>query len=138
MANLQSPIKEKYESLLSKSNEEFDNGKHDDSILLLEEAWALLPSPKGIYSESYHLVKDIIDTCFIINDFKKAKEWAEKIYLTGFMRIDSGEKEFISGKIAFELGDYEIAKEFFNFANVKSEGRCFEDEDDKYLRFYKS
>lgn len=138
MAILQSPIKEKFESLVNKSNEEFDNGKHNDSIKLLEEAWNLLPDPKGIYSESYHLVKDIIDTCFVINDFNKAKDWSDKIFLTGFMRIDTGEKEFISGKVAFELGDLETANEFFSIAHKKSEGRCFEDEDVKYLKFFKS
>lgn len=81
--------------------------------MLLEEAWDIIPDPKGIYcEESYHLVKDIISTCFMVNDLKKAKEWADKIFLTGFARIDSGDKEFIAGKVSFELGDLETAKEF--------------------------
>ncbi|MFJ6268344.1 hypothetical protein ACIQGW_25715 [Lysinibacillus xylanilyticus] len=140
MAILQSPIKEKFESLLDKSNEQFNNGNHHDSILLLEDAWDLIPEPKGIYSEeSFHLVKDIIDTYSIINDFKKAKEWADKIYLTGYARIDSGDKEYISGEVAFELGDLETAKEFFSIANNKSEGRCFgSPQSTKYLKFFKS
>ncbi|WP_166246576.1 hypothetical protein [Paenibacillus turpanensis] len=139
MAILQSPIKEKFESLIKKSNDQFENGKHNDSIITLEEAWGLLPEPKGIYSEeSFHLVKDIIDTCFVIKDFKKAKEWSDKIYLTGFARKDTGKKEFMSGKVAFELGDVELAKEFFSIANKKSEGRCFEDEDSKYLKCFKT
>lgn len=138
MAILQSPIKEKFESLVNQSNDEIDKGNHNESIILLEEAWSVLPNPKGIYNESYDLVNDIIDTCFIVKDFKTAKKWSDKMFLTGFMRIDTGEKEFISGKIAYELGDLEIAKEFFTFANKKSEGRCFEDEDVKYLKFFKS
>ncbi|MFF2484305.1 hypothetical protein [Paenibacillus sp. NPDC058071] len=139
MASLHSPIKEKFEFLINKSNEQFENGNHNDSIKTLEEAWGLLPEPKGIYSEeSFHLVKDIIDTCFVINDFIKAKEWSDKIYLTGFARKDTGKKEFISGKVAYELGDLELAKEFFSIANKKSEGRCFEDEHTKYLRCFKS
>ncbi|WP_342512475.1 hypothetical protein MKY34_17935 [Sporosarcina sp. FSL K6-1522] len=140
MAVLQSPVKEIFRKLLDKSDEQFNNGSYYDSILLLEEAWGLIPEPKGIYcEESYHLVKDIIQTCFIIKDFKKAKEWSDKIFLTGFARIDSGNKEFISGTVAFELGDLEIAKEFFSIANSKSEGRCFGDpEDIKYLKFFKN
>lgn len=138
MATLQSPIKEQFDNLVNKSNEEFDKGNHIESIRLLENAWDKLPNPRGIYSDSYHLAKDIIDTCFIIKDFKKAKEWSEKLYLTGFMRIDTGEKEFFAGKVAYELGELETAKEFFNIANNKSEGRCFEDEDSKYLKFFKS
>ncbi|MGE1054984.1 hypothetical protein ACQGS7_26810, partial [Bacillus sp. GFa4/2] len=89
--------------------------------------------------ESYHLVKDIISTCFMVNDLKKAKEWADKIFLTGFARIDSGDKEFIAGKVAFELDDLETAKEFFSIANTKSEGRCFGNpKNTKYLKFLKS
>ncbi|MFF2484332.1 hypothetical protein [Paenibacillus sp. NPDC058071] len=139
MAILPSPIKERFEHILNESNEKFKGGSYDDSILLLEEAWNLIPEPKGIYSEEgYHLVKDIIDTCFIIKDFKKAKEWADKIFLTGFERIDSGGKEFISGKVAFELNDLETAKEFFRIANSKSEGRCFgSPKNAKYLKFFK-
>ncbi|PEJ02232.1 hypothetical protein [Bacillus wiedmannii] len=140
MAILQSPIKEEFESLLEKSNEQFHNGNYNDSIVLLEEAWNIMPNPKGIYcEESYHLVKDIISTCFMVNDLKKAKEWADKIFLTGFARIDSGDKEFIAGKVSFELGDLETAKEFFSIANTKSEGRCFGNpKNTKYLKFLKS
>ncbi|BCA32339.1 hypothetical protein PDQ36_13065 [Bacillus cereus] len=140
MAILQSPIKEEFESLLEKSNEQFNNGNYNDSIVLLEEAWDIIPNPKGIYcEESYHLVKDIISTCFMVNDLKKAKEWADKIFLTGFARIDSGDKEFIAGKVAFELDDLETAKEFFSIANTKSEGRCFGNpKNTKYLKFLKS
>lgn len=140
MAILQSPIKEEFESLLEKSNEQFNNGNYNDSIVLLEEAWDIIPNPKGIYcEESYHLVKDIISTCFMVNDLKKAKEWADKIFLTGFACIDSGDKEFIAGKVAFELDDLETAKEFFSIANTKSEGRCFGNpKNTKYLKFLKS
>ena len=140
MAILQSPIKEGFESLLEKSNEQFNNGNYNHSIVLLEEAWDIIPDPKGIYcEESYHLVKDIISTCFMLNDLKKAKEWADKIFLTGFARIDSGDKEFIAGKVAFKLDDLKTAKEFFSIANTKSEGRCFGNpKNTKYLKFLKS
>lgn len=75
----------------------------------------------------------------IVKDYKKAKEWAERIFLTGFARIDSGDKEFIAGKVAFELGDFETVKEFFSIANHKSEGRCFGSPNNtKYLKFFKS
>lgn len=38
MAILQSPLKEKFQSLLDRSNEQFNNGNHHESISLLEEA----------------------------------------------------------------------------------------------------
>ncbi len=30
-----------------------------------------------------------------------------------------------------------MAKKYFSVANEKSEGRCFEDEDIKYIKFFK-
>ncbi|MCM3170966.1 hypothetical protein [Paenibacillus sp. MER 99-2] len=138
MAQLEANIKEKFEVIINESNEQFQNGKQKESIVLLEEAWELIPEPKGIYSESYHLVEDIIDTLFLLQDFNKAYEWSKKIFITGFMRFDTGTKEFISAKAAFELGKFDLARDFFNFAFKKSEGRCFEDEDPKYLEFFKS
>lgn len=43
---------------------------------------------------------------------------------------------FISANATYELGEFDLAKEFFNFAFKKSDGRCFEDEDPKYLEFF--
>lgn len=140
MSKLSTSTKEKFESKLIDCNKNFEKGDYNRCILLLEEAWDLIPDPKGIYSEeSYHLVKDIIHISLKINDYNKAKEWVENIFLTGFDRIDSGDKEFISGRVAFELGDLETAKEFFRIANDKSEGRCFgSPKNTKYLKFFKS
>jgi hypothetical protein len=137
MLVLQSPIKDKIELLINTSNEEFELGNHEQSIKLLEEAWNNIQYPQGLYDDSYYIVKDIIETCLINKDFIKAKIWAEKIFLTDFTRIDSGEKEFYSGEIAFELNELDVAKEFFVISNKKSECRCFEDEDIKYLKLFK-
>lgn len=134
MATIQSKLKEQVEELIADSNNEFQQENYIKSIELLEKAWIIVPNPKGIYSESYYLARDIIETCFIIKDFSRAKDWSEKIFLTGFMRIDTGEKEFIAGKVAYELGELDIATEFFLIASKKSEGRCFEDEDSKYIK----
>lgn len=49
MAVLQSPVKEEFASLLEKSDNQFNDGNYTDSIVSLEEAWELIPEPKGIY-----------------------------------------------------------------------------------------
>ncbi|OAX47222.1 hypothetical protein [Paenibacillus sp. AD87] len=138
MAKLQANIQVKIDAIVNESNELFQNGKHKESTILLEEAWSLIPEPKGIYSESYHIVKDIVDTCILLKDFNKAYEWSKNIFITGFMRFDTGDKEFISAKAAYALGEFDLAKEFFSFAFKKSEGRCFEGKDPKYLEFFKN
>lgn len=45
-------------------------------------------------------------------------------------------KGISSGKIAFECGNLEKATEFFAIACHKSDGRCFEDVDRIYIRFF--
>ncbi|PEC47442.1 hypothetical protein [Bacillus sp. AFS096315] len=125
-------------SLLSdKSNQEFDLGNYEDSIKYLEEAWDALPDPKGIYDDSYHFAFYLSETNLLINNFIEAKKWAEVIYSCNLDRIDSGEREFLSGKVAYEMGDISAAIRYFDLANEKSEGRCFIDEDKKYVEFFK-
>lgn len=137
MAKLISPLKEQVESVMNESNQEFDKKNYLDSIRLLEKAWDLLPEPKGEYSESYHIALYASETYLVINDIIKAQVWADIIFQCGLNRIDSGEREFLSGKVAFESEDFEKAKELFATANKKSEGRCFNSEDAKYLKFFK-
>lgn len=59
----------------------------------------------------------------------EAKRWTDTIFICDLERVDSGEREFLVGKVAFELGDIDIAKEFFFIADKKSQGRCFIDEE---------
>ena len=136
MEKLSLYVKEQIESIIDESNKEFDRKKYIQSIKLLDKAWELLPEPKGGYSESYHIALYASETYLLIKDTSKAKEWADIIKKCGLNRIDSGEREFLSGKVAFESGDLDKAKQFFEIANRKSEGRCFSSEDGKYLKFF--
>ncbi|MFB7142114.1 hypothetical protein ACFCYN_20930 [Gottfriedia sp. NPDC056225] len=124
-------------SLFDKSNEEFDLGNYEDSINYLLEAWNAIPEPKGIYKDSYHFALYLSETNLLINNFIEAKKWADVIYSCGLDRIDSGEREFLSGKVTYEMGDISAARSYFDLANEKSEGRCFINEDKKYVEFFK-
>lgn len=136
-AVLRPDLEDCIETLIEKSDEEYEQGDFLNSIKTLEEAWHKLPEPKGDYSESYHIVMGISETYLLLKDYQKAGEWSEILYNCALHRIDSGEREFLSGKIAFESGDLEKAKDFFAIACRKSDGRCFEDVDRKYYRCYK-
>lgn len=130
-------MKREIEILIEESNQEFQRKNYKQSIKLLEMAWDEIPEPKGLYGESYDIVKDIIETYFTISSFDQAEKWLEKLFVSGLDRIDAGEREFYCGRVSFELENYEVAKEYFRIAEKKSAGRCFEDEDTKYLKFYK-
>ncbi len=137
MAKLNSPLQEQVESVMDKSNQAFDKENYIESIKLLIDAWELLPQPKGIYDESFHIVLYITEIYLLIGKVNKAKEWSERIYECDLERIDNGQREFLNGKVAFEAGELDKAKELFSIANQKSEGRCFKKGDEKYLKFFK-
>lgn len=129
---LESPLKEEIEDLDDRSNEAWDEGNYEESIKLMLEIWNKLPVPKGEYPESYHLCMGLSETYLLIKDNKNAKKWSEEIYKCDLDRIDSGEREFLSGKVAFAMHDLTSSKHFFAIANKKSEGRCFQNVDKKY------
>lgn len=137
MLRLDAEFKKSIDLLMDTSNEEYDKGNYIESIRLLEDAWIKLPEPKGEYSESYYIAEDISKTYMLTNDLKQAKKWSDELFKCGLHRLDGGERELLAGKIAFELGEFDLAKEYFAIANEKSEGRCFEDEDIKYIKFFK-
>jgi hypothetical protein len=138
MALLNSPLKEEIDNLIAQSNIEYDNGNLVESVDLLEIAWDKLPDPKGIYDDSFHIVLYLSETYLEIGNINNAKKWADLIYECDLERADSGQREFLSGKVAFESGDLICAKQYFSVANEKSQGRCFKSSDGKYLRFFKS
>lgn len=137
MALLNSPLKEEVERLIQESNGEYDKADYIKSVKLLEEAWDKLPYPKTMWDDSYHITKYIIETYLAINELQQAKMWSSIIFICDPERADSGEREFLAGKIAFEAGDSDKAKELFYVAKNKSEGRCFQGEDAKYINFIK-
>lgn len=125
------------DSLIDRSNEEYDKGRYLESIEILEDAWHRLPEPKGGYSESYYIASDISEICIKLNKLEEAKKWSDELFKCGLHRIDSGERELLAGKVAFESSEFDMAKKYFTIANEKSEGRCFEDESKKYIQFFK-
>ena len=137
MAVLKSPIKEKVEDLLFvKVEQEFGEENYDGAIKYLNEAWQLLPEQKGKWEESYQIAESLAILYLMKQNYTEAIKWAKILFDCDTDRIDSGEREFLVGKIRFEMGDEAGARKYFKTANVKSEGRCFEDEDTKYLKFF--
>jgi len=125
------------QELMDKSNEEFDKGNLEESVLLLEQAWGELPNDKVIYEESFLIIWGILDISILLNDVERMKKWVDKIFITDPERGDTGERELWAGKVAYELGDLSKAREYLNTANKKSRGRCFSAKDGKYLKFLK-
>ncbi len=112
-------------------------GDYIEALKFLENEWNELPEPKNEQMESFHIVEFITEIHLILKDFCNAKEWSMKIFECDRKRADIGEREFLVGKVNYELGDFEQAKKYFEVASQKSNGRIFSERDGQYLKFFK-
>ena len=127
-------LENKYEieKEMEKSDDEWENENYNKSIDHLLNAWNMLPEPKTSYTISYHLADELIISYLQIKDNDNASKWIEVFFKCDPERIDSGEREFLAGKVAYSSNKTRQAIEYFKIANKKSRGRCFADEDKKY------
>ncbi|CQR55779.1 hypothetical protein [Paenibacillus riograndensis] len=105
MVLLQPPLKEKVDSLFKNCADKYKNNEFAEAISILESGWDLLPYPKVTYDESYTIVEYIIQFCLLAEDFVQAKRWSDIIFICDLERIDSGKREFLAGRVAFESAD---------------------------------
>lgn len=117
-----SPIGELYK------NEQFDLG-----LARLWDLWKRIPEPKVDTPNAYLVIEYGVGFSMKLGKLDEAQKWALLAPDFAVVRQDMGEVEFLIGKVAFERGEYEIAKKNFLVAEVKSEGRAFQGEDKKYV-----
>lgn len=111
----------------------FKEGKTEEGIQLLKEIWAQFPEPRLSNDLFYLLLEDIINLCISLKKFDTANKYIGLLIIAGLNRNDGGQKEFIAGKLAYEQGELDIAKELFYVAQSKSNGRLFKGkENEKY------
>ena len=96
--------------------------------------WGMIPEPKENIPNAYLVVEYGVALSIKIDDLDQAQEWADQAPPFALKRHDMGEVEFLVGKVAFERGELDKARSQFLIANVKSEGRIFEDADERYVR----
>lgn len=138
MADLDSKLQNIFDALDEKIETYYENGDGLGIISTELEKWNLLPNPKEKWDESYHIVSSIIEEYLKLKKLDKAFEWANIIQECDPERNDDGQKKFILGKVLFEQKKFLDSYDLFTFGFIDTEGRCFEDEDPKYLDFYKN
>lgn len=108
--------------------EEFTQG-----ISRINEIWNLIPEPKTEVPDAYMVIEFGVTFALRIGDLEEASKWAS--YAPSFIekRHDSAEVELLVGKVAYERGDMELARQQLSIAYQKSEGRIFEGQHPKYL-----
>jgi tetratricopeptide (TPR) repeat protein len=114
------------------SEKAFNTENHNEAIAQCLIMWQLIPEPKHEYEESYYVAKDLFRLYYMLSDLKEACIWGRELQLCDLERYDDGEREFFYGKVNYDLGNLEIAKEYLTTAQKKSKNRCFIGEDKKY------
>lgn len=131
-------IARKIENLMDEAEEFFGEADYEGFIRKYTEAWNLLPLPKEEFDESYLLAEGFAEAHLRLGNHKESLKWAEIMSNCDMERLDDGAREFVMGKMLFESGDLENAKEKFALAMIKSEGRAFVSAPKKYSDLLKN
>jgi len=138
MALLESEINSKVESLKSEATAAWKINDVDGFLATGEAAWDLFPNPKSNWNEGYNFAKFMFKGSMLKNELTGAELWLSRMVdnNNSLHNFDS-DCEFNEGKLLFTQGRFEAALDKFNYV-VKDAGfRYFENEDPKYLEFYR-
>ena len=136
--NLELDKREKIDSLFFKSYSELKVGNYNECYSILEEAWALIPGPVYNWDVSWSFIRAKVKILSELDKVDLAIELVDEYIDSGYMLEYEDGPFFLKGKLFFLMGRKEKSFELFNRANSISRGRCFRDEDEKYLNFYLS
>lgn len=112
----------------------YSGGQFDIGLQRLRELWAEIPEPKIDASNAYLVIEYGVALALKIEDLDEAQRWAALAPQFAQKRQDMGEVEFLVGRVAFERGELDIARDNFLIASRKSGGRAFINKDAKYRK----
>lgn len=112
----------------------FKQEKYVDAAVEVERIWMGFPDDKAEIANAYLVVAYAVSIYMKIGDLNSAWRWACLAPMFSEQRHQLGEAEFLKGKVAYEMGELQVAQENFRVANAKSEGRIFHGEDKKYKK----
>lgn len=108
-------------------------------LALAEKGWNCFPIPKSNWNQGYNYAKMVFNGAFMHQQFADAKIWLDRMVENNeALHLSDEEVQHFEAKYYFETSDFKKALEKWRFS-VKGAGlRYFEDEDPKYLEFYKN
>ena len=118
--------------------EKYAAGDFRGGLPLLHDLWAQLPEPKPATPNAYTVIEYGVAFGLKLRDLNEAWVWANRAPDFKEKRQDSGEVEFLIGKVAYEDGKHDVALVQFREAKRKSRGRVFIDADPKYAALLKA
>lgn len=127
-------IEDKFFDYEDEYMELFEEGNVDKALEKIREMWDFLPNPKMMQDMSFLLLEDFFNICIDSKKFDLANKWISLMFVSDLERLDDGFREFIAGRLAYEQGNLECAKELFIISNIKCEGVLFNGNDVKKCR----
>lgn len=104
----------------------FQGGDLSGGLVSLHEIWSRLPTPQGSVPNAYLVVEYGVAFSLKLRDFPEAWTWANRAPQFKQARHDLGEVEFLIGKVAYEEGKFDVARDQLFEAKRKSRGRIFQ------------
>jgi tetratricopeptide (TPR) repeat protein len=140
MKNLSDEEEKVIFDVVDESHEIYQEGRIEESLDRLKDAWNLLPPPRENTNVSNVIASEISEIYLEdLKNYEEAIKWA-KILIACYSdrEIDDGDGEYTLGKIYYEMGEYEKAKEQFEIRLVKSDGNGLEDAPKEYRDLLKT
>lgn len=109
----------------------FEDGKIDEALEVIMNTWNEFLTPKVEQSLFYILVEDLIKICIKSKRYDLGNKYISLLFVSDLERVDDGQRELISGILSYEQGNLDVAKELFYIANSKSNGRIFNEKENK-------
>lgn len=125
-------------SELKKIADLYKKGELTRGLEELDALWKRIPEPKTETANAYLVVEYSVAFALGLRKLDEAKKWAALAPSFIEKRQDRGEVEFLVGKVAFECGEIEVAKQSFTTAQRKSRGRILQGQDPRYRALIES
>ncbi len=117
---------------LGPARESYRAGDISSALEMVQALWDRIPEPRTEEGDAYLVIEYAVALALKGGRLDVAQRWASEAPPFAAKRHDLGEVEFLQGKVAFESGDLQLARENFRLAQRKSEGRILEGMAEKY------
>lgn len=131
-------LRNEIDDLFISSYDAYKANNPDEMMRLADIAWSKIPDSKFSWDVSWSFVQSMVYTYIDFGNMKESLNLIDLYIDSGYLFDYEDGPFFLKGKVLFLMNRKDQSFEFFDKANSISKGRCFKDEDDKYLKFYLS
>jgi tetratricopeptide (TPR) repeat protein len=129
-------IRNKIDTILIESYKELQAKNCETAIQLAIKAWEEIPEPKFGWDVSKSFTLGIAETYRDCKIYPPAIKFLEDLFSSNTVKEYQDGPYFMMGTTYYEMGDNNNALKWLTQANAISKGRCFREEDPKYLKFF--